>query len=109
MAKFLHGTCSSLNKGLTVKKAQTALVSRMFCCRQYSDVAGGTSEVLLHILERKLSMRGLFHLINRRFGAHGIFVLTWDLQGPKFQYLLSYLFSNRLKEKILSDCCELGF
>lgn len=89
-----------LNKGVTVKKAQTALVSRMFCCRQccvacllYSDVAGGTSEVLLHILERKLSMRGLFDLINRSFGAHGIFVLTWGLQGPKCQYLLSYLFS----------------
>lgn len=70
-----------LNKGVTVKKAQTALVSRMFCCRPccvacllYSHVAGGTSEVLLHILERKLSVRGLFHLINCRFGEHGIFV-----------------------------------
>lgn len=58
----------------------------------YTHVAGGTSEVLLHILEGKLSVGDCF-IINCRFGEHGIFVLTQGFVRPKFQYLLSYLFS----------------
>lgn len=55
-------------------------------------MSDGTSEVLF-ILERNLSVREVFHLINCRFGVHGIFVLKWSLHGTKFSVFIILPFS----------------
>lgn len=49
----------------------------------------GTSEVLLRMSGRKVSLREVFHSINCRFTVHEVFVLKWSLCGPKFQFPLS--------------------